>query len=52
MYYSSYKYKNVDTMNGMMLTHSCLNFIDMPLFALYVFVCIQICSIEVFHPAR
>ena len=52
MYYSSYKHKHVDTMNGMMLTYSCLNFIDMLLFALYVFVCIQISTIEVFHPAR
>lgn len=40
----------MDDMDGMMLTYSGLNFIDM--FTLYVFVCIQIPSIEVFHPER
>jgi len=48
MYYSNYKYKNMDDMDGIMLTYSGLNFIDMALFTLYVFVCIQISSIEVF----
>jgi hypothetical protein len=52
MYYSRYKYKNMNDMDGMMLTYSGLNFIDMPLFTLYVFVGIQISSIEVFHPER
>jgi len=39
-------------MDGMMLTYSGLNFTDMPSFTLYVFVCIQISSIDVFNPER
>ena len=47
MYYSNCKFKTMNDMDGMMLTYSGFSFIDMPLFTLYVFVCIQISSMEV-----
>jgi hypothetical protein len=44
----SWKYKNMDTMNNVMLTY--IKLIDVPLFLLYVVICIETPSIVVVDP--
>jgi hypothetical protein len=39
---------NVDAADGKVLTYSCIKFIDVPLFMLYVATCIQTYCTEVF----
>jgi hypothetical protein len=50
IYNSSYKYNNVDIMAAIMLTYSCLKFIDKPLFTMCAFTCIQTSNIDLFDP--
>ena len=46
------KIKNVDTTDNVMLTCSLVKFIDVPLFTLYVIICIERSSIELFNPKK
>lgn len=48
IYNSVYKYNNMDIMASMILTYSWLDFIDMPLFAMFVVTCTQTSNIGVF----
>jgi hypothetical protein len=47
----SYKYNNLDTVDNLILTYSWIKFVDMPLFMLYVELCIHPSSIKVFNPS-
>jgi len=46
----SYKYNNLDTLDNLTLTYSCIKFIEMPLFMLYMELCLQPSSIKIFDP--
>ena len=45
---SGYKYNNMDIMASTILTYSWLDFIDMPLFTMFVVTCTQTSNITVF----
>ena len=46
----NYKYKNFVAIVNVMLTYSWIKLLDVPLCILYVVVCIQTSSVEVYDP--
>jgi hypothetical protein len=49
-YNGNNKNKNLDTKDSIMLTYPWIELIDVPLFILYIFLCTQTSSMEVFSP--
>jgi hypothetical protein len=45
-----HNYKNVDTIDKVMLKYSSIKFTDVPLFVWYLVICIEASSIEAFYP--